>query len=398
MPRFVAFFFWTIATISIANAALILLNLIARILTGSPAITTTIVSKQKSAAIDCAAVCRNRANFSQIRRVDYAEITATNPHLDLSYRETLVRLGTDTAFDLSQCPPDSLMLKREKNFHPKHLDCPTLFLVGARKGGTSSLYHYVSKHPDFEGTRLDAGPKVGETFYFSSFYESRTWEQYLSLFPSDGVMTGDASVGNLVHPLAPKRLYESCGKQARVVMLFRDPINRVESNFLMRSKLRTNRIGAETAISPAVRLQLDNFFSKALERTLNMQDLPRDWNKLVGLFLPATSMIYEGLYYVHLMNWLCNFPAENILVIKSEEFYKRPGKILDIVYQYLGLERLDEDTYNWITAEYYNKGNYSVPSYQKLSLQDKTNMMGLYRPFNRALLRLLKWNATDWHR
>ncbi len=139
--------------------------------------------------------------------------------LDPSYRNTLVRLGTDLDFDFNQCPrTKSLMLQRDPDFSPKHLNCPTLFLIGARKGGTTSLYQYISKHPDFEGILLDAGPKAGETFYFSSHhYESRmSWKEYLSLFPLGGRMSGDASVANLVHYLAPQRLYESCGKQVKL--------------------------------------------------------------------------------------------------------------------------------------------------------------------------------------
>ena len=329
---------------------------------------------------------------------DYAEIANRMPHLDPSYHDMLIRLGTDLRFDLrTQCPSDSLMLARSGNFTPEHLNCPTLFLVGARKGGTSSLYQYISKHPDFEGTRLDAGPKVGETFYFSNYYEKRSWESYISVFPPDGVMTGDSSVGNLVHPVVPKRLYKTCGKQAKVVMLFRDPIKRLESNFLMRSRLGIARVKKESSISIATKIALDQFFGAVLVRTMDINNLPREWSKLVGLFPPASNLIFEGLYYVHLLNWLCNFPAENILIINSEEFYQNTNKVLDFVFQFLELKSLDSDTYDWITSATYNKGNHNyIPSYQKLSNKDITNLLGVYKPFNRMLLELLQWEHSKW--
>ena len=144
--------------------------------------------------------------------------------MDPSYHDTKLRLGTDLNFSpLRQCPSDSYMQNATPDGSPQHSNCPTLFIVGARKGGTSSLYQYISKHPDFQGVRLDTGPKVGETFYFSNFYTKWSWEKYISLFPSSGEMTGDSSVANLVHHLVPKRLYQACGKQAKVVMLLRDP-------------------------------------------------------------------------------------------------------------------------------------------------------------------------------
>ena len=343
----------------------------------------------------CSIVCEQERSQWLYKVIDYTEISKKTPRLDPSYRDTHIRLGSDLSFNLTQCPPGSLM-PAKKNFFPKHLNCPTLYLVGARKAGTTSLYQYISKHPEFRGTKLDAGPKAGETFYFSRFYDKRGWEQYLSLFPSGGVMTGDASVGNLVHHLAPRRLYESCGKQAKVIMLFRDPINRFESNFLMRSRRQTNRITPETGITAVVKLQLDQFFSQSLERTVNVVNMPQEWSKLVNLFLPAANMIYEGLYYVHLLNWLCNFPAENILIINSEEFYHNSIQILDIVFQFLELKRLDYETYKWVTKSIYNKGKYDVPYYQKLSTEDKVRLLGIYKPFNKALLKLLQWNSIQW--
>ena len=82
-------------------------------------------------------------------------------------------------------------------------------------------------------------------------------------------------------------------------------------------------------------------------------------------------IIYEGLYYVHLMNWLCNFPSENIMIINSEEFYRNASTVLDLVFQFLNLKRLDADTYKWITLTTYNKGKYSnISASQKMSHSD----------------------------
>lgn len=338
----------------------------------------------------------------QYPKFNYTRIAASVPQLDLSYRtQTLTRLGSDLNFyPASNCPSHSAMLSPNTNFTPLHLNCPTLFLVGARKGGTTSLYHYISKHPDFEGTRLDQGPKVGETFYFSSYYKVKSWERYLRLFPSGGLMTGEASVGNLVHCEVPKRLFDSCGKQAKVVMLFRNPTDRFVSNFLMRAKLNIARIQNTTSISTVLKLHLDTFFHKALKRHVDVTNFAKEWGKLRCLFDPAMNMVFEGAYYIHLLNWLCNFPPENILIINSEEFYKKPSIILDQVIQFLGLRRLDSETYDWITAYIYNKGSKNVPTQQRLTEMDKKKLVGLYKQFNAALLELLDWKEvqSQWNK
>lgn len=331
--------------------------------------------------------------------VDYSSVAMATPQLDPSYlSETLTRLGSDLNFDVnSSCPLGSIMAdKHRANATPLHYDCPTLFIVGARKAGTTSLYHYLSKHPDFEGTRLERGPKSGETFYFSSEYQQKSWNRYLSYFPPDGVMTGEASVGYLVKCDVPRRIFESCGKQAKIVVLLRNPIDRFVSNFLMRVRVGGTRIQNTTALTTVVKTQLDALFAKAFSQKADVTKLQRDWKKLVCLFDPANNLVFEGLYYVHLLNWLCNFPGENILILNSEEFYRNTSTILKQVFQYLGLKELDDATHEWITSNVYNRGGKRVPSYQKLSAVDRKKLQGVFEPLNMALFKLLRWSTVTW--
>lgn len=396
MPRFIQVITTIFAVGVIANTVLIIFSALMDAAT-TPHAAELVQQRRARGGLNecCAEQCHDKTR-EPTDLDNYKDIVKQVPRLDPSYHNLMVRLGTDVKLDLRRCPANALMRNRSLDFSPEHLNCPTLFLVGARKGGTSSLYHYISRHPDFEGTSLLAGPKVGETFYFSKFYKLKTWDSYISLFPSGGRMTGDASVGNLVHSLAPRRLYVACGKQARVVILLRDPVKRLESNFLMRSRLHTTKIGNQTSISVTVKMTLDIYFQEVLKKTLNMNDLPTEWSKLVGLFPPSRNMVFEGVYYVHLLNWLCNFPAENILIINSEEFFRNPSKILDLVFQFLDLKSLDSDTYNWITSATYNRGDYNVPSFQTLTRTDIANLLGAYRPFNKALFEFLQWDDHSW--
>lgn len=387
---------YTIASGLVINTLLIVMKHFQRYLEGSTGEQFMAVpSGDQNCTCDCSPSLREFQISYPV--INYTSIAVSMPKLDPSYRtETITRLGSDLSLDVaSNCPENSLRMRNHTNFTPLHLDCPTLFLVGARKGGTSSLYHYLSKHPDFEGTRLDQGPKVGETFYFSSHYETVSWEKYLRLFPSGRVMAGDASVGNLVQCEVPKRLFESCGKQAKVVMMFRNPVDRFVSNFLMRARLNVMRIQNTTSISTVLKVQLDTFFHKAFERHIDVTNLAKEWSKLRCLFDPAMNMVFEGVYYVHLLNWLCNFPPENILIINSEEFFLKPTVILDQVYQFLGLKRLGSETYKWITSVIYNKGKKDVPVQQRLTEMDRKKLLGTYKQFNTALIELLDWKVVQ---
>ena len=106
---------------------------------------------------------------------------------------TLTRYGANLHFDpVQQCPDDSLMRTTNwKTIKPRTHLCPELFIIGTKKGGTTSLYTYLTRHPDFKGI-LDETVFSGETFYFRSKYSSTTILDYINLFPKNK-MSGDAS-------------------------------------------------------------------------------------------------------------------------------------------------------------------------------------------------------------
>ena len=68
------------------------------------------------------------------------------------------------------------------------------------------------------------------------------------------------------------------------------------------------------------------------------------------------SKYKSGLYYPQVMNWLCNFPAENIMIIQSEEFSFKSCNTG--VIHFIGLNSLPEENYNAMSSTAYNKGNY----------------------------------------
>ena len=332
--------------------------------------------------------------------VNYSVVATEIPQIGPTIPDTLSRLGTQLKFDYAQqCPEGSLMLDpAQRTAVPDHLDCPTLFIVGARKGGTTSLYQYLSMHPHFHGVNLGRGPTAGETFYFSAHYgkEDWSWSRYTQLFHVSQNKTGDASVGNLVHCDVPKRIWRSCGKQAKIVILLRDPIRRFVSNYLMRTKLGIRQFNNNTQATIAVKVEMDAFFSVALSRGVSFTNVAKSWAKFRCLFPPSKNMVFEGLYFVHVMNWLCNFPLENILIVNSEEFFANTTVILQQVVHFLGLDPLDHETAEVITSTIYNKGIGPKHNYQILSPLDTKKLVNIYKYANKALVQLLDWNSVEW--
>ena len=322
------------------------------------------------------------------------------PHLppDVSEGITLTRLGSELHFDVkSSCPVNSLMrVLRSTDIRPLHTKCPKLFIVGVRKGGSTSLIQYISKHPDFKGVLLNRGPKAGETFYFSKWYDTKSWKEYLSNFPSNVNMTGESSVDNLVYCAAPRRIFEDCGKKTKVVMLFRNPVDRFVSSFVMR--VTRGFMSNQSTMAAFVKKHVMAFEQQLLKRTIRPTNLTNMWTNAFCLFNPSRNAIYEGVYYLHLANWLCNFPAENIMIINSEEFYQNTTTTLKQVFRFVGLKSLDDDTLGSIAGSSYNPGSYHLlqNNTQTLSSLDRLRLVKLYEPYNGALFQLLNWNTVTW--
>lgn len=111
---------------------------------------------------------------------------------------------------------------------------PDLFIVGAPKCGTTSLYEYVKGHPE---VFMSA---VKEPRYFApddalgasghALRHGRDLERYLDLFADarDEKRLGEASVGYIYSRLAPGLIHEF-QPDARIVVMLRNPVDMIYS-------------------------------------------------------------------------------------------------------------------------------------------------------------------------
>ena len=320
--------------------------------------------------------------FSQPVQPKFANLPkGTNERRLKGMTETLTRLGSELKhFNPKKCPPGS-MIWNATSMVPKYSNCPTLIVAGTPKGGTTSMFRYVSMHPDFVGANLH----TRELGYF--LRRDLPWDQYIKYFPI-GVVAGEHLAEYLSVCAVPGKIFQYCGRKTKVVMLFRNPVDRFISFYLYK-RMRNKRI--QVSIDNHLNSQLNNYNVAAtqlqlcIKNTTNKQCcMPR-----------GTNDIYDGLYYLQLMNWLCNFPAENIMIINSEEFYEFPFRVVTKVLHFIGLSSLSADNYTAISSTVYNKGRYDKFD-TRLSDKLNTQLHNLYHPFNEELFELLHWKNVDW--
>jgi hypothetical protein len=191
---------------------------------------------------------------------------------------------------------------------------PNFVIIGTQRGGTTSLFRYLGDHPE-------VGPTLRKEIHYFDLNFDRGPAWYLAHFPEQGRYraVGEASPYYIVHPQAPARLRELV-PGATIVALLRNPIDRALSHhqMMVRRGVETLSFGDAVAREPS-RLAAS---SGADDPT---------WR--------AYSYLARGVYAPQIERWLALFPRENVLVVRSEDFFRDPGPTVAEIQDRLGLGR-----------------------------------------------------------
>ena len=122
---------------------------------------------------------------------------------------------------------------------------PSFLIVGAQKSGTTSLYHYLSQHPQvfmssvkepnffaFEGQQVDYRGPAGQPASIN-LYSVTDWDDYQRLFADAGaaVALGEASTLYMAVPGTAERIRQRI-PDVRIIAILRDPVDRAFSSYL----------------------------------------------------------------------------------------------------------------------------------------------------------------------
>lgn len=248
---------------------------------------------------------------------------------------------------------------------------PDFLIIGAQKAGTSSLYKYLLQHPAI----LPAYQK--EIHYFTIpdlYFKGEKW--YRGHFPTGLVkgqrLTGEASPSYLFFPLVPERVYQMM-PQVKIIVLLRDPVARAFSNYHHQVRRGLETLPFEEAIA-----QEPTRLGNDLQKTI---DDPR----FHSLELAHHSYLLRGDYVTQLKRWRKFFPVEQMLVLKSEDFYDAPQQIVTQAASFLNLPDWQP---NPAIFKRYNPGIYeTMPPdlYTRLSQQFQFANEALYEFLGRNL-------------
>ena len=202
---------------------------------------------------------------------------------------------------------------------------PDFIIIGAQKGGTSSLFYYLSQHPQL---RL---PEVKEVHFFDNNYDKGI-KWYQEQFPDiseNMAKTGEASPYYIFHPHVPGRVFACCSAIKLIVML-RNPVDRAYSHFMMQKNRGIEPLTFEEAMEAESERIADE--EKKIINNTNYKSLTHQ----------QRSYIARGKYYSQLKQWLEYFSLDQFLFIKSESFFNDPLKELSRVYSFLNIKYTED--------------------------------------------------------
>ena len=248
---------------------------------------------------------------------------------------------------------------------------PDFLVIGAGKGGTTFLYHLLGQHPLVE----PAAAK--EPHFFDNLYDEGI-EWYRQNFPTprqkDGrtTITGEATPF-MFSPQVPGRVARVV-PEARLIALLRNPVDRAYSSY----QQMVRRGGTTRTFEEVIEEE------KALLLTSPQLDGYRREEYLAAADDEAISkgLIDKGLYVDHLSRWSEHFDREQMLVLKSEDFFARPQEILRQVFAFLDLPEWEPDP-----SVFERKRN--SRKYEKMDPDMRRRLEEYFEPHNKRLYEYL---------
>jgi hypothetical protein len=250
---------------------------------------------------------------------------------------------------------------------------PDYLIIGAQKGGTSSLFYYLQQHPDV------VLPLVidKEIHYFDDCYrKGESW--YRSHFPlqravaarrraGSPALVGEATPEYLYHRLAPERAANLL-PNGKLIALLRNPIERAYSHHAMELKRGTEQLP----------------FAEALAG--EPERLAGEWEKVASdpsyrsFNIVFRAYLERGKYLEQIRRWLKYYDRSQLLVLKSEDLFQVPRTTYDRVCRFLGLEPHEQTVFEQIN-----------PGAERSAVEPglKNKLTDFFRPHNQALYEFL---------
>lgn len=328
---------------------------------------------------------------------------------------------------VSTLTSDLFSFSHQKDKTSVSLYClPSFFVAGFPKTGTTTLNAVLQQHPQILSSRYKEvhwwtrSPRAELT----PDYLKLTVVRYLLHFenvttkiicsPSESI-TYDASQSTLWDSMFFTGLNDFCALpfimsrtllSAKFVVLMRDPISRLYSDFLYHFQSKHGKrvsywpVEARSNVTVyfhnKVKLSV-TFFRVCLRQNASVYECIKETRRNRSLGIVGLR-IGIGIYYIHLLKWLQFYPKESFLLLRTEDMMKDCEELLTKITNFLGVSVVTKDeAKRWFSVKYNVQKNVPTNSPQFKMLQETEKLLfDFYAPYNRKLVNLASDKGFLW--
>lgn len=239
---------------------------------------------------------------------------------------------------------------------------PDVVIIGAQKGGTTSLYRYLCQHPKVYGALLK------EVHYFDDNYDRNPlW--YRSHFDFDGE--------GIAIEATPKYLFDEASLWRMSVLLpdvtliavLREPVARAYSHY-RHVKRGMGKWGADhRTFEEAARADMRVAKQKRVLGKNKYEDIYHSYVRR-GIYEPQIKR-YKKVY------------GDNLIVVNSEEMFKNTSRVVNNIFSKLGIGKFEVEG-----SKVHGEGSY------KKDIPIRDELESFFDPHNENLYEMI--NVDRW--
>ncbi len=244
---------------------------------------------------------------------------------------------------------------------------PDFIVIGGQRCGSTSLFSDITAHPCVlpplrkEILFFDRNYRRGLAWYRAHF-PSEMYKSYRRAVHRQDVITGEASTYYLIYPHAARRV-RSVLPGVKLIAMLRNPVDRAYSHYNLSVRQGRERRAFEEAI--------------ATEQEM----LPGEMRRMVqdesyySMSHFLFSYLSRGMYADQLQRWLEVFPREQILIVRSEDYFSDQPAVYGRIVRFLGLPDHSLDTHHKLQQQPYTGMPPAV----------RARLVEFFRPHNQRL-------------
>lgn len=257
---------------------------------------------------------------------------------------------------------------------------PDFIIAGEAKCGTTSLYRYISAHPEvLLADRKEPNNFIdypGSMVRCRSHYSLKIVRAWNRAFSGRACVTGEASAEYFSRRHVAKNIARNLQK-VKVIILLRDPAERALSDWNMLHQTGALKDSFEDIVDRSIKWLSDQ----------NLRPILEDAGQIEH---SSIRVVLRGIYIDSLRHWMKYFDKDRLRVYPSEHLFRDPQGLANSVFEYLNVT-----PYALTDKNQYREGGYDASRYANVLRK----LSDFYAPYNEELFHSLgyklPWNNPE---